>query len=75
MIENAMRNFSEMALLGELIEHAIKTKKLEVLEPSIGIALVKRKDEETQAIFSNQQHMGHAPYLAYPNHHPYYPTI
>ena len=52
MIGNAMRNFVKMVWLGELIEHGIKTKKLDVLKFLIGIEPVE-EDGETKAIFSN----------------------
>ena len=45
-----MNNFSDVVLSEELIEHDIKTKKLEVLEPLIRTGPIK-KDRETQAIF------------------------
>ena len=44
---NAMNFFSNMVLLWELIEHAIKNKKLEVSRQPKRIGLVKKKDGET----------------------------
>ena len=61
MIGNAMRYFMEMVWSGELIEHGIKTKKLEELKPPMGSEPIE-EDGETTTIFSNQQHGGHAPY-------------
>ena len=60
-----------MVWLGELIEHGIKTKKLEVLKSLLGIELVE-KDGKTEVVFSNQQHGGHTPYLT---NSPHYPII
>ena len=67
-----MQNFMKMVWSGELIEHGIKTKKLEVLKPPIGIGSIE-EDGETEVVFSNQQHIEHAPYLACSNHPLYYP--
>ena len=52
MIGNAMRNFVKMVWLGELIEHGIKTKKLDVLKSPMGIEPIE-EDGEIKAIFSN----------------------
>ena len=71
MIENAMRNFTEIVWFRELIENDIKTKKLEIVKSPISRGPIE-KDKEIKVIFSNQQHMGHASYVAYPS---YYPKI
>ena len=63
MIENAIRNFSEMVWSRELIEHAIKNKKLEEMAtPSKRTGPVKKNEGEAQAILTNQQHRGQAFY-------------
>ena len=65
MIRNALRNFSKMAWSSELIEHAIKSKKLEEKIAPMPIkraALAKKKEEEAQAVLTNQQPRGQASY-------------
>ena len=47
MIGNVMRNFSKMVWSGELIEHAIKSKKIEgktTLAPIKRVMSVKKKE-------------------------------
>ena len=58
-----MQNFAKMVQSGELIEHEIKTKRLEDLKPPIRSEPVK-EDGEIEAIFSNPQHGGHASHSA-----------
>ena len=71
MIGNAMRNFTKMVWSGELIEHGIKMKKLDFLKSLIGTKPIE-EDRGIDAVFSNQQHGGHALYLT---NSPYYPVI
>ena len=65
MIGNAMRNFSKMVCSSELIEHAIKSKKIEgKTTPTLvrRVTPIKKKEGEAQAIFTNQQPRAQASY-------------
>ena len=62
---NAMRNFSKMIWFGELIEHAIKSKKIEgktMPAPVKRETPAKKKIGKAQAIFTNHQPRGQASY-------------
>ena len=57
MIRNAMRIFFEMVWSSELIEHAIKSKKIErkaTLAPAKKTTLAKKKEGDANAVFTNQ---------------------
>ena len=58
MIENVMRNFTEMVWLGELVEHGIKNKKIErkstPTKPVTKTNKAKKKEGDVHAVFTNQ---------------------
>ena len=65
-----MKNFLEMVWSRELIKHAIKNKMLKGKITSAPIRKVmstKKKEGETQAMFTNQQYRGQASYSNQPS--------
>ena len=70
LVGNAMLNFIDLVIFGEMIEYAIKSGKIDVKRKERGIS---QKNEETQVVFlKNQLSGGHAPYSA---NSPHYSTI
>ena len=68
MIGNAMRNFTNMVWLGELIGHGIKYKKIEgkhtYAQPAKKAIPTKKKEGDAHAVFVNQQSKGQASYAS-----------
>ena len=71
MIGNIMRNFSKMVWSSELIEHAIKSKKIEgKATPTLvkKTTPAKKKKGNAHAIFTNQQSRRHISYSSQPSY-------
>ncbi|XP_017974534.1 PREDICTED: uncharacterized protein LOC108661595 [Theobroma cacao] len=77
LVGSAIKNFTDMVILGEMIETAIKQKKIEGGDTANTKkwGTFKNSEGETQAIISRQPQGGsYNPYQPYPPY-PYYPVV
>ena len=74
LVGNALKNFSDMVLSGEMIDNAVKNGRMEGKEKKESTS--RKKEGETQAVFSEHRpNQGYTPYPVYPQNPSYYPTI
>ncbi|XP_017985253.1 PREDICTED: uncharacterized protein LOC108663874, partial [Theobroma cacao] len=78
LIGNAMKNFTDLVLSGEIIEGAIKSGKIEGHEVASSKkgSTPKKKEGDVQAVaHDSQQAHNFNPYYPYPPYQPFYPNI
>ena len=74
LLPSATRDFSDMIVAGELVDHAIKHGKIDIHEGngSKKGSSSRRKEGETQALFQENQSQSYVPYQTQPNYQPRY---